>query len=173
MKSTPRGSVTFHDSTNAERHIGAGAGGAARVQAAAVAGEADRRHNEPPFTVVKSDHRENQPNWRDLLNYVKNEGKKDSVRAALQRSGRDERRATGRNHHESRRSARCCKVRLEDAVESEEIFSTLMGEDVESRRKFIEENALDVKNLDVSRSALRHRTLGLSISWIICSACAT
>ena len=41
------------------------------------------------------------------------------------------------------------QVRLEDAVESEEIFSTLMGEDVEARRKFIEENALDVKNLDV------------------------
>ena len=40
-------------------------------------------------------------------------------------------------------------VRLEDMVGSEEIFSTLMGEDVESRRKFIEENALDVKNLDV------------------------
>jgi DNA gyrase subunit B len=34
-------------------------------------------------------------------------------------------------------------------VESEEIFSTLMGEDVENRRKFIEENALEVKNLDV------------------------
>jgi DNA gyrase subunit B len=41
------------------------------------------------------------------------------------------------------------QVRLEDAVEAEEIFSTLMGEDVESRRRFIEENALDVRNLDV------------------------
>ena len=41
------------------------------------------------------------------------------------------------------------RVRLEDAVESEEIFSTLMGEDVEARRKFIEDNALDVKNLDI------------------------
>ena len=40
-------------------------------------------------------------------------------------------------------------VKLEDMVKSEEMFSTLMGEDVESRRKFIEENALDVKNLDV------------------------
>jgi DNA gyrase/topoisomerase IV subunit B len=37
----------------------------------------------------------------------------------------------------------------EDVVATDLIFTTLMGEDVESRRKFIEENALDVKNLDV------------------------
>ncbi len=41
------------------------------------------------------------------------------------------------------------QVRLEDIAETEQIFSTLMGEDVEARRKFIEENALDVKNLDI------------------------
>ncbi len=41
------------------------------------------------------------------------------------------------------------QVRLEDIAATEEIFTTLMGEDVESRRKFIEENALDVKNLDI------------------------
>jgi DNA gyrase subunit B len=40
-------------------------------------------------------------------------------------------------------------VKLEDLAETETIFSTLMGEDVESRRKFIEDNALDVKNLDI------------------------
>ena len=40
-------------------------------------------------------------------------------------------------------------VKLEDIAACETIFSTLMGEDVESRRKFIEENALDVKNLDI------------------------
>jgi DNA gyrase subunit B len=40
-------------------------------------------------------------------------------------------------------------VKLEDIAETEQIFSTLMGEDVESRRKFIEDNALDVKNLDI------------------------
>jgi DNA gyrase subunit B len=40
-------------------------------------------------------------------------------------------------------------VRLEDLAATEEIFTTLMGEDVEARRKFIEENALDVKNLDI------------------------
>ena len=41
------------------------------------------------------------------------------------------------------------QVRLEDIAATEEIFTTLMGEDVESRRKFIEDNALDVKNLDI------------------------
>ena len=40
-------------------------------------------------------------------------------------------------------------VKLEDFTETENIFTTLMGENVESRRKFIEENALDVKNLDI------------------------
>jgi DNA gyrase subunit B len=40
-------------------------------------------------------------------------------------------------------------VKLEDIAECETIFSTLMGEDVEARRKFIEDNALDVKNLDI------------------------
>jgi DNA gyrase subunit B len=40
-------------------------------------------------------------------------------------------------------------VKLEDLAATDEIFSTLMGENVEERRKFIEENALDVKNLDI------------------------
>ncbi len=40
-------------------------------------------------------------------------------------------------------------VKLEDIAETEAIFTTLMGEDVESRRKVIEDNALDVKNLDI------------------------
>jgi len=41
------------------------------------------------------------------------------------------------------------QVKLEDIAETEAIFTTLMGEDVEARRKFIEDNALDVKNLDI------------------------
>jgi DNA gyrase subunit B len=41
------------------------------------------------------------------------------------------------------------QVRVEDAVEANDIFSTLMGDEVEPRRKFIEEHALTVKNLDV------------------------
>jgi len=41
------------------------------------------------------------------------------------------------------------QIRLEDAVEADEIFTTLMGGNVEPRRKFIENNALSVTNLDV------------------------
>lgn len=41
------------------------------------------------------------------------------------------------------------QVRIEDVVETDDLFTVLMGDQVEPRRKFIEDNALDVKNLDV------------------------
>ena len=41
------------------------------------------------------------------------------------------------------------KVNIEDAIKADEVFNVLMGDDIEPRRKFIEENAKYVKNLDV------------------------
>jgi DNA gyrase subunit B len=41
------------------------------------------------------------------------------------------------------------QVRIDDAVRAEELFSILMGDQVEPRREFIEQNSIDVRNLDI------------------------
>jgi len=106
------------------------------------------RFNTPPFTVIKDSHREVLPNWRELLATVKSEGTREvNVQRykGLGEMNAEQLWATTMNAE----TRTLLQVDLNDFAESEPIFSTLMGEDVESRRKFIEENALDVRNLDV------------------------
>ncbi len=94
-----------------------------------------------PVTVEKT-------NPRELFEYVEQEGSKgydvkrykglgEMTAPQLWETTMDPERRT------------LLSVKLEDLAECETIFTTLMGEDVEARRKFIEENALDVKNLDI------------------------
>ena len=140
--------VVYRDSTHAERSIGLALAAAPEYRRFRALARGIARFNHPPFVVVKNERRETQPNWLDLLNFVKTEGKKD---ASVQRyKGLGEMNAEQLAETTMDPEKRTLLVvKLEDMVKSEEMFSTLMGEDVESRRKFIEENALDVKNLDV------------------------
>jgi DNA gyrase subunit B len=140
--------VMFHDSTNAERHIGVNLAAGPEYKKFRSLARQIAKYNDPPFVVVRGEHRDTQADANTLLAFVKMEGKRD---ASVQRyKGLGEMNAEQLAETTMNPEKRTLlQVRLEDAVESEEIFSTLMGEDVESRRKFIEDNALDVKNLDV------------------------
>ncbi|MDQ6676630.1 MAG: DNA topoisomerase (ATP-hydrolyzing) subunit B [Acidobacteriota bacterium] len=140
--------VIFHDSTNAERAIDIDLASQPEYKKLRSLAKQGSKYNDPPFIVVKGDRREVQTNWRDLLSYIKAEGKREITVQRYKGLGEmnAEQLAETTMNPEKRTLLR---VRLEDLVESDAIFTTLMGEDVESRRKFIEDNALEVKNLDV------------------------
>jgi DNA gyrase subunit B len=140
--------VAYRDSTNAERFINIEMAQSAEFRKLRAQARQIEKFNKPPFVVVRENNRDNQANWRDLLTYIKGEGMRD---ANVQRyKGLGEMNAEQLWDTTMNAETRTLlKVTLQDLVECEEVFSTLMGEDVENRRKFIEENALDVRNLDV------------------------
>jgi len=140
--------VTFKDPTNAERSIDIERAGQPEYRRLRTLTKQAAKLNRPPFVVVKENHRETLETWRDLLSHVKSEGTRE---VSIQRyKGLGEMNAEQLWETTMNIETRTLlKVRLEDLVLTDEIFTTLMGEDVESRRKFIEENALDVRNLDV------------------------
>ena len=87
-------------------------------------------------------------NPRDLFDYVLGEGKKDFSVQRYKGLGEMTAEQLWETTMDPERRT-LLSVKLEDITETENIFTTLMGENVEARRKFIEDNALDVKNLDI------------------------
>src|ERR1700680_4604715 len=85
---------------------------------------------------------------RDLFNYVLAEGRKDYIVQRYKGLGEMTSQQLWETTMDPERRT-LLSVKLEDIAECETIFKTLRGEDVEARRKFIEDNALDVKNLDI------------------------
>jgi DNA gyrase subunit B len=140
--------VSFHDATNATRRVDIELSHHPEFRKYRNVARLISKSNLPPFTVTKAEHRDVQPDWRSLLEHVKIEGKRD---ASVQRyKGLGEMNAEQLADTTMDPEKRTMlSVRVEDLVATDEIFTTLMGEDVENRRRFIEDNALDVKNLDV------------------------
>jgi DNA gyrase subunit B len=102
---------------------------------------APKRKSTEPQVVEKA-------NARDLYEHVVAEGKKDFVVQRYKGLGEMTSQQLWETTMDPERRT-LLSVKLEDIAECETIFTTLMGEDVEARRKFIEDNALDVKNLDI------------------------
>jgi DNA gyrase subunit B len=103
---------------------------------------------QPPFVIAEDGHEQSVASRLDLLRHLMEEGKKGLT---IQRyKGLGEMNAeqlwdTTMNP-ETRRLVR---VDIADAVEANDIFTILMGDMVEPRRRFIEDNALEVRNLDI------------------------
>jgi DNA gyrase subunit B len=102
----------------------------------------------PPYSVENGDHQARLRSLSQLLDYIMEGAKKGQT---IQRyKGLGEMNPGQLWETTMNPETRILlQVRIEDAVEANDIFSTLMGDEVEPRRKFIEDHALTVKNLDV------------------------
>jgi DNA gyrase subunit B len=102
----------------------------------------------PPYVLENGDHSARLSSLKELLEYIMEGGKKGQYIQRYKGLGEmnPEQLWETTMNPETRV---LLQVRVEDAVEANDIFSTLMGDEVEPRRKFIEEHALTAKNLDV------------------------
>jgi len=102
----------------------------------------------PPYTVEDGDNKTALKSLTEILKFVMEGGKKGQYIQRYKGLGEmnPEQLWETTMNPETRV---LLQVRIEDAVEADEIFSTLMGDEVEPRRKFIEAHALTVKNLDI------------------------
>jgi len=105
---------------------------------------------EPPYRLVPAEGEpgEQLPSARQLLAEILALGKKGlSIQRykGLGEMNPDQLAETTMNPD----SRTLLQVKIEDAVEADLVFTSLMGDDVEPRREFIEKNALNVQNLDI------------------------
>ncbi|MGA2234233.1 MAG: DNA topoisomerase (ATP-hydrolyzing) subunit B [Terriglobales bacterium] len=116
----------------------------------AEAGKSQKKSGKPPALKGRAKEPEivEKNTARELFDYVLNEGRKEYTIQRYKGLGEMTAEQLWETTMDPERRT-LLQVRLEDIAECETIFTTLMGEDVEARRKFIEDNALDVKNLDI------------------------
>ena len=133
---------------------------AQKSAAVEAAEEADEAEAEPAEAEVQAETKQSRRNSkiprepvekataRELFAYIVEQGKKDYQVQRYKGLGEMTSTQLWETTMDPERRT-LLRVKLEDIAETDAIFTTLMGEDVEARRKFIEDNALDVKNLDI------------------------
>src|SRR6202142_4197826 len=125
-----------------ERRINWALAATPEYKRARTASQAIEEHDKPPFTIAHNNEKTVKESPADLLAYVLEDVKNEFTITRFKGLGEmnpEQLWATTLNAE----TRTLLKGGLEDAAAAEEIFSTLMGENVEQRRKFIEENALD------------------------------
>jgi len=110
--------------------------------------KAEKKTSKAPARRAKEPEVVEKNTARELFDYVLNEGRKEYTVQRYKGLGEMTAEQLWETTMDPERRT-LLSVKLEDIAECETIFTTLMGEDVEARRKFIEDNALDVKNLDI------------------------
>ena len=104
--------------------------------------------NRPPF-VIKEGASETEVESRDdMLNHILGAAKKDLHIQRYKGLGEMNPEQLWETTMDPEKRT-LLQVKIDDAVETDQIFTVLMGDQVEPRRRFIEDNALDVKNLDI------------------------
>lgn len=101
-----------------------------------------------PFTVVEGEESDEVATREELLEKVMGDAKKDIGIQRYKGLGEMNPEQLWETTMDPEKRT-LLQVRVEDAIETDGVFTVLMGDQVEPRRKFIEDNALDVRNLDV------------------------
>ncbi len=110
-----------------------------------------KQYDRPPFSVFTPDTEQDPvvlENKEALLGFLVDEGKRGvSVQRYKGLGEMNPHQLWSTTMNPEKRTL--LKVRVQDAVDSDEIFTVLMGEEVDPRREFIQNNALEVSTLDI------------------------